>query len=504
MKSSTPKVLHRVAGRSLVAHAIAAAAGVEPDRVVVVVRHDRDTVAHHISEIASEALIADQDDVPGTGRAVYCGLSMLDETIKAGLVAEGATKAKNVRKAGATGTVLVTSGDVPLIAAGTLRELAAAHAADGNAVTVLTATIDKPTGYGRIIRDASSGEVLEIVEEADATEAQREIAEINTGIYAFDADALREALAQLRQDNDQGEMYLTDVIRLAREANGKVRAIMTDDPTEAEGINDKVQLAVAAALLNRSIVEKWMRAGVTIVDPSTTWIDADVTLAPDVTILPGTQLHGATAIATGATVGPDTTLDSVTVGEGATVIRTHGSDSVIGQGAIVGPFAYLRPGTILGDAAKIGTFVETKNARIGDGAKVPHLSYVGDATVGEGSNIGAATIFVNYDGVTKSHTTVGKHVKIGSDNMLVAPVSVGDGAYTGAGSVIRDDVPPGALGINTAPQRNIAGWVERRRPGTPSALAAAAASDGVAAPEALSSQAKKELAAAEQVDDQGE
>jgi bifunctional UDP-N-acetylglucosamine pyrophosphorylase/glucosamine-1-phosphate N-acetyltransferase len=245
-----------------------------------------------------------------------------------------------------------------------------------------------------------------------------------------------------------------------------------------EGVNDRVQLAAAAGDLNRATLERWMRDGVTILDPATTWVDSTVQLSTDVTLLPGTQLHGTTVVAPGAVIGPDTTLTDVEVGPEAHVVRTHGSLAVIGAGAQVGPFAYLRPGTYLGADGKIGAFVETKNARIGDGSKIPHLSYVGDATIGEQTNIGAATIFVNYDGVNKSHTTVGDHVRIGSDNTLIAPLTIGDGAYTGAGTTVRHDVPPGALAINSSPQQNVAGWVARRRPGTPSAAAAERAARG--------------------------
>jgi bifunctional UDP-N-acetylglucosamine pyrophosphorylase/glucosamine-1-phosphate N-acetyltransferase len=236
-----------------------------------------------------------------------------------------------------------------------------------------------------------------------------------------------------------------------------------------------VQLARLGAELNRRIVEGWMRQGVTVVDPATTWIDTDVSLGRDVTIHPQTQLHGATTIGDDVTIGPDTTLAHVEIRDGATVVRTHGSHALIGAGATVGPFAYLRPGTELGAKGKIGTFVETKNASIGAGSKVPHLSYVGDATIGEQSNIGAASVFVNYDGVSKSRTTIGSHCRTGSDNMFVAPVTVGDGAYTGAGTVVRKDVPPGALAINVAPQRNLEGWVQDKRAGTAAAIAATAA-----------------------------
>jgi bifunctional UDP-N-acetylglucosamine pyrophosphorylase/glucosamine-1-phosphate N-acetyltransferase len=316
-----------------------------------------------------------------------------------------------------------------------------------------------------------------IVEQKDATDAQREITEINSGLYAFDAAVLRKALAEVGTDNVQGEKYLTDVLGIAGRQGLRVSAHLIQDLWQTEGVNDRVQLARLGAELNRRVVEGWMRAGVTVVDPATTWIDTDVRLGRDVTIHQQTQLHGVSVIGDDVVLGPDTTLTDVTIGDGATVIRTHGSLAIIGAGAMVGPFSYLRPGTELGVKGKIGTFVETKNAQIGAGSKVPHLTYVGDATIGEHSNIGASSVFVNYDGVNKMHTTIGSHCRTGSDNMFVAPVTVGDGAYTGAGTVVRQDVPPGALAINVSPQRNLHGWVQRKRAGTASAQAAAAASE---------------------------
>ncbi|WP_084039317.1 bifunctional UDP-N-acetylglucosamine diphosphorylase/glucosamine-1-phosphate N-acetyltransferase GlmU [Demequina sp. NBRC 110053] len=486
MKSATPKVLHPLAGRSLVGHALTAAAALDPHRVVVVVRHERERVAAHVEAIAPHVLLADQDEIPGTGRAVYCGLSTLDATAVAARVAGGEVGA-DVLDTQLDGAVVVTSGDVPLVDGELLTALADAHVATGAAVTVLTAQVEEPTGYGRIVRDAGTGEVVEIVEEKDATEEQRAITEINAGIYVFDAATLRGALARLGQDNAQGEMYLTDVIAIARGDGGRVQAFVAPDADAVEGVNDRVQLAAAGRRLNTRIVERWMREGVTVMDPETTWIDAEVVLAPDVTLLPGVQLHGATEVASGAAVGPDTTLTDVSVGAGATVTRTHGSRAVIEAGATVGPFSFLRPGTHLGADGKIGAFVETKNSTIGAHSKVPHLSYVGDATVGEHSNVGAGTIFVNYDGVTKSHSTVGDHVRIGSDNALIAPVTIGDGAYTGAGTVVRRDVSPGALALSAGPQQNVDGWVQRRRPGTPSAAAAERAEQARADGDALSS-----------------
>ncbi len=493
MNSAMPKVLHGIAGRTLLHHALVAAEGLSPSRTVVVVRHERDAVAAHVRETAPDALIADQDDVPGTGRAVYCGLATLDATAIAAVVANGSRTGAEALDARAEGAIIVTSGDVPLVTAELLGAMLDEHESQGNAVTILTARVPEPVGYGRIVRGAD-GDVLRIVESKDASDAELAIDEINAGIYAFDAAGLRAALAGVGRDNAQREMYLTDVVEIAREAGGRVGAFIAPDAHDVEGVNDRVQLAEAGRRLNRRIVERWMRAGVTIVDPDTTWIDADVTIAPDVTIEPGTQLKGTTVVASGAVIGPDSTLTDVEVGAGASVVRTHGSLAVIGAGANVGPFSYLRPGTILGSDGKIGAFVETKNVDLGAGVKVPHLSYVGDATVGEGTNVGAATVFVNYDGVHKNHTTVGAHVRIGSDNTLIAPVTIGDGAYTGAGAIIRRDVPAGALALNSVAQQNVDGWVERRRPGTPSAAAARAAARHEESP--LSAGAHEERAAA--------
>ncbi len=465
MRSATPKVLHEIGGRSLLGHALSAAEGLRPDHLVVVVRHERDRVVAHLRAVAPQAVVADQDEIRGTGRATECGLRALPEL---------------------TGPVVVTYGDVPLLRTDTLSDLLRVHDEGGNAVTVLTAEVDDPTGYGRILRAAevdpvAGGDpdvVTAIVEHRDADERQRAVREINSGIYVFDAAVLGSALARVGTDNAQAEQYLTDVLTVARDDGGRVAAHRITDVWQTEGVNDRVQLARLGGELNRRVVQAWMLAGVTVLDPASTWVDVQVRLGRDVRLLPGTQLLGRTFVEDDATVGPDSSLTDVVVRAGASVIRTHGSDSEIGPGAKVGPFAYLRPGTRLGAAAKIGTFVETKNAQIGAGSKVPHLTYVGDATIGEHSNIGAASVFVNYDGVAKARTTIGDHCKTGSDNMFVAPVSVGDGAYTGAGTVVREDVPPGALAINIAPQRNIADWTLVKRAGTPSAEAAARALAG--------------------------
>jgi bifunctional UDP-N-acetylglucosamine pyrophosphorylase/glucosamine-1-phosphate N-acetyltransferase len=322
-----------------------------------------------------------------------------------------------------------------------------------------------------------AGDVTGIVEHRDATGDQRTIDEINSGIYAFDGAVLREALSRIGTANDQGEMYLTDVLGVAAADGRKVQALETTDLWQVEGVNDRVQLATLGAELNRRVVTGWMRAGVTVVDPATTWVDVGVRLERDVTLEPGTQLKGTTEVHEAATVGPDTTLIDVEVGPGASVVRSHGSKARIEEGASVGPFSFLRPGTSLGRNGKIGAFVETKNAEIGAGSKVPHLSYVGDARIGEGTNIGAATIFVNYDGENKHRTVVGDHVRVGSDTMLIAPVTIGDGAYTAAGSAITQDVPPGAMAVARGRQHNAEGWVAKRRPGTKSAEAANRSTD---------------------------
>ena len=455
MKSATPKVLHAIGGRSLLGHAIAAARGLRPEHLAVVVRHERDRVAAHIAAIAPDAVIADQDDVKGTGRACECGLDALPPL---------------------TGTVLVTYGDVPLLGTETLADMVAAHEAGGCAATVITAHVPDPTGYGRILRDAD-GAVAGIVEQRDATPQQRRITEINSGIYAFDGVVLREALAAVGTDNAQGEKYLTDVLGIARAKGLSVRAHLIEDLWQTEGVNDRVQLARLGAELNRRVVEAHMRAGVTVVDPATTWIDTDVTIGPDTVLQPNCQLLGATTVGANAQIGPDCTMESCEIGEGATVRRSEAHHSVVGAGAAVGPFSYLRPGTVLGAKGKIGAFVETKNARIGAGAKVPHLTYCGDAEIGAGANIGAGTIFANYDGIEKHPTYVGEHSFVGSHTVLVAPVSVADGAYVAAGSTIVDPVPPGQLGLARARQVNLDGWVERRRGGTSTATAAQAAQE---------------------------
>lgn len=450
MKSTLPKVLHPLLGRTLLGHVLSAAAPLGADRTVVVVGHGADQVRAHLSEVAPDATPVLQAEQLGTGHAVRIALDA---------VPDGA------------GTVVVINGDVPLLRPETVGALVTAHEEAAAAATVLAAEVPDPTGLGRIVRDAD-GRLEQIVEERDADPTQRAIREINAGIYAFDAVRLREALGKLSTDNDQGEEYLTDVFGLLRSAGEPVAVHVAVDHVETLGCNDRVELATLRRLLRDRINEAWMRTGVSLLDPATTWIDVTVALDRDAVVDQNTQLRGSTVVGAGALIGPDVTLIDTVVGPAASVIRSHADGAEVGAGATVGPYAYLRPAARLAEKAKVGTFVEVKNTEIGPGAKVPHLSYVGDATIGAKANIGAATIFVNYDGVNKHRTTVGEGAFVGCDTSLIAPVEVGAGAYVAAGSAIAQDVPPGALGVTRAPQRNIEGWVQRKRPGTVSAAAA--------------------------------
>ena len=456
MKSSKPKILHTIAGVPLVGHVLATAAALSPAHVIAVVRHERDLVVETMSGLMPELIIVDQDDVPGTGRAVEIALGALPE--------------------GFEGDVVIVSGDVPLLDAQTIEQLIAEHRATASTATLLSALLADGTGYGRIVRGDTGG-LDRIVEQKDATADELTITEVNSGTYIFGVAALREQLALVGTDNAQNEKYLTDVVGLLRTAGSTIAAVPVSQPWLVAGVNDRIQLSEAAIRLNELIVRGHQRNGVTVVDPASTWIDLDVTIGEDVELLPGTQLKGATSIERDAIIGPDTTLVDCEIKQGATVKRTDATLAVIGAWATVGPFAYLRPGTDLGADGKIGAFVETKNSVIGRGSKVPHLSYIGDTTVGVESNIGAGTITANYDGVNKHKTVVGSHVRTGSHNVFVAPVRISDGAYSGAGTVIRKDVAPGALAINVAPQRNMAGWVEANRAGSAAAQAAAEASE---------------------------
>jgi len=456
MKSSKPKILHEIAGVPLVGHVLATAGALAPAHVIAVVRHERDRVVETMSALMPDLVIVDQDDQPGTGRAVEVALDALPADF--------------------AGDVVIVSGDVPLLDAETITGLIAEHRATSSAATLLSAIVDDATGYGRIVRGAN-GALESIVEQKDATADELAILEVNSGTYVFGVAALRTQLALVGTDNSQKEKYLTDVVALIRATGSGVAALPVAQPWVVAGVNDRVQLSETARRLNQLIVRGHQAAGVTVVDPASTWIDLTVTIGEDVELLPGTQLKGATTIERDAVIGPDTTLVDCEVKQGATIKRTDATLAVIGAWSTVGPFAYLRPGTDLGADGKIGTFVETKNSVIGKGSKVPHLSYVGDTTIGEHTNIGAGAITANYDDIAKHRTEIGSHVHSGSHNVFVAPVRIGDGAKTGAGTVIRKDVPPGALAITVAPQRNMADWVETNRSGTASAKAAADANE---------------------------
>ncbi len=449
MRSSTPKVLHAMLGRTLLGHVLAATAQTESERTLVVVGSGRDAVAAHVATLDPGASAVVQEDQRGTGHAVRTALDTSPD---------------------ATGTILVVPGDAPLLTGPTLHSLLAVHELRGAAATLLTAQLPDPTGYGRVVRDG--GAVRAVVEHQDADPAMLEVAEVATSVYAFDASLLRDALSRLTTDNAQEEEYLTDVVGILSHDGHAVSAHLVEEWRETVGVNDRAQLSAASHLLRDRILRKAMLEGVTVVDATTTWVDVDVRVDSDVTLLPGTRLHGSTYVERGAVVGPDTTLTDTRVGAGAQVRSSTCEGAEIGAGATVGPYTFLRHGTRLGKGARAGGFVEMKEAVVGDDAKVPHLAYVGDAEIGPRSNIGAATVFVNYDGQRKHRTTVGADARIGSDTMLVAPVEVGDGAYTAAGSVITDDVPAGAMAVARARQRTIEGWVERRRPGTAAAEAA--------------------------------
>lgn len=449
MKSTKPKVLHDVLGLTLLDHVLTATAPLKAEKTIVIIGHGREQVQEHLTNSHPSLLTAVQDQQNGTGHAVKIALDALGEL---------------------SGPVLVLAGDTPLLTTSDLQ-LTLSNLS-GKAASVLTAHLADPTGYGRIVRNPTDS-LEQIVEHRDASEAQLLLTEVNSGVYAFDAKLLRESLAKLKTDNSQGEQYLTDVLGILRSEGFEVAAVATAEENIL-GVNDRRQLADAGTILRNRINNEWMLAGVTMVDPSSVWIDRTVVLESDVTILQNVSITGSSTIRGGSTIGPDCSLHDTVADHCATVVRTTSNGAIIGEGAHVGPYTYLRPGTVLGAGAKAGGFVEMKNANLGANSKVPHLSYVGDATIGEGTNIGAATVFVNYDGQEKHHTQVGSHVRIGSDTMLVAPLVIGDGAYTAAGSVITEDVPAGSMAVGRARQRNIVDWVLRRRPGSDSAKAALA------------------------------
>ena len=449
MKSKNSKVLHEIAGRSIIHNLLTAVEPLSPKNLTVVVGAHKDEVIDHLKKVAPKAKTVFQEKRDGTG---------------------GATQLALAEHKG-DGTVLILAGDTPLLTTQTLEEFMAAHQSDKSVASVLTALLPDPAGYGRIIRGDNSS-ILKIVEEKDASDSEKEIDEINTGVYLFELKVLKEVIGKLKNNNSQKELYLTDVISLITAEGKTAQAILSNDYTETLGINDRTQLAECAAIMRDRINHQHMLNGVTIIDPTTTWIDVDVKIEADVVIYPGTAITGKSTIKANAVIGPRTTLVSCTVAEGAKVVESNCTEASIGKEVKVGPFTYLRKGTVLANESKAGAFVEIKNSTVGKGSKVAHLSYVGDAQIGEESNIGAATVFVNYDGEKKHQTKIGDQVRIGSDTMLVAPVTVGDGAYTAAGSVINEDVPAGAIGIGRARQVNILGWVLKKRKDSKSAAAA--------------------------------
>jgi len=449
MKSTRAKVLHEIAGRSLVDHVLHAITPLDVKEVRVVVGAAKDEVIAHLKEVSPNSITIFQEVRGGTGHAVKLALENY----------------------GGDGSVLICAGDTPLLTSHTLSKLLSEHKASHASATVLTTAMPNPSGYGRIIRE-NDGSLAQIVEERDATDSQKQTLEINSGVYIFALSELKNALTKLSANNAQKEEYLTDVIAILKGDGKKVAAFSADDYTEIWGINDRAQLSTCSFIMNARICDALMKSGVTIVDPMTTWIDLSAEIAVDVRLEPGTTIKGASKVGTSAVIGPRTTLIDCVVAAGAQIFESHGESSHIGPDSVVGPYSHLRNGTVLTGNAKVGSFVEIKNSTIGEGSKVPHLSYVGDATIGSETNIGAATVIVNYDGVEKHATVIGDHVRIGSDSMLVAPVIIGDGAYTAAGSVITEDVPPGALGIGRAKQTNILGWVMKKRKGSKSAQAA--------------------------------
>jgi bifunctional UDP-N-acetylglucosamine pyrophosphorylase / glucosamine-1-phosphate N-acetyltransferase len=456
MKSRTPKILHSLCGRSMLGHALAAAQDLYPERLVVVTGHGRDQVGPEVARLAPDATVVVQEQQLGTGHAVR----MMTEAVGA-----------------IHGVVVVTYGDMPLLRGETLQELVRAHQAGGSAVTVLTTMATDPAGYGRIVRD-KAGTLARIVEDRDATSEELAIQEINSGCYAFDGALLLDAIKRVTTDNAQGQEYLTDVIGILSADGHPIGTMLTADYQEIQGVNDRVQLAAARRVLNDRLLTAHMLNGVTVFDPASTWVDVTVTIGQDTEILPNTQLLGATIIGKGAKIGPNVLLEDTAVGDDAVLLNTVSRQASIGAGATLGPNVYVRPETVIGDAAHIGCHVELKKSTVAAGAKVPHLTYVGDATIGAGSNIGAGTIFANYDGAKKHPTTIGEHAFVGSNTVLVAPVTVHDGAYTAAGSVITQDVAAGDLGIARGRQHNSDGWVLRNREETKSALRAAQARSG--------------------------
>jgi bifunctional UDP-N-acetylglucosamine pyrophosphorylase / glucosamine-1-phosphate N-acetyltransferase len=442
MRSAVQKLLHPLCGRPIIAWPVAAARAAGAAKIVVVDSPER-RLQDAVGSVDGDLAVAIQQRPLGTADAVKAAMAEI----------------------GAGGTVVVINGDAPLITAATLKALVEDHERSGAAATIATMELEDPSGYGRVVRapDGTVERVAETKTPGDASELELHIREVSTGMFAFDGGALTAALQEVGADNSQGEQYLPDVIPILRERERTVMAHELTDPVQLLQINDRRQLAEVTQIAQYQIHERHMLAGVTIVNPAATVIDVEVELGPDTVIAPFTSLHGATVVGSASTIGPGSTLIDTKVGDESKLMHAYTNGAVVGDRVSVGPFTYLRPGTVLRDGSKAGTFVEIKNSDVGAGTKVPHLSYIGDADIGEGTNLGASTITANYDGYRKHRTTIGDRVKTSVDTTFLAPVSIGDDAFTGAGSVIETDVPPGALGIARARQTNIDGYAERRR-----------------------------------------
>lgn len=440
MKSEVPKVLHTIAGLSLIERVLRVSGAVNPVSTTIVIGHGASQVREHLAGQSGVGFVL-QEEQRGTGHALLQTRSVLE---------------------GRQGTIVLLSGDVPLLQAATLRSLVEAHSEAGAAATVVTATVARPFGYGRVVR--SGGRMTRIVEERDASPAQRAIAEINSGIYAFDLSSLFGALDEIRPANTQGELYLPDLIGIHRTRRRSVSTWTVVNADEIRGINSRSELAEVSHMVRQQKNEELMAAGVTLIDPATTYVDADVLVGADTVIHPFVILEGTTKIGTACEIHAGTRIVNATIGERVT-IRNHTiiSDSTIDSGAVVGPFAHIRPGTRVGEQARVGNFVELKKTALGAGAKANHLSYLGDAEIGARTNVGAGTITCNFDGRHKHMTKIGAGVFVGSDSTLVAPVTIGDGSYIAAGSTITIDVPAGALGIARSRQENKDGWAEKRK-----------------------------------------
>ena len=438
MKSKLPKVLHKAAGKPMLQHVLDAAKAAGAKRNIVVVGFGGDVVKEAMGD---QAEFVFQTEQLGTGHAVMQAAPLLKDE---------------------KGTVMVLCGDTPLVTGDLIAKLYEGHKAAGAKATVLTAIMPDSTGYGRILR-TETGEVAGIVEQKDATEEQRQIKEVNSGIYCFDSQELFQALEQVGCDNAQGEYYLPDVLGILREQGKKIWAVAADDYESTSGINSRVQLAGAEKILRRRKNIELMDNGVTLMDPDSTFVDADVEVGPDTVIYPFTWLEGKTKIGANCQIGPNTRFSDTVIGNEVVAQFTYGHECVVDDGVTMGPYVHLRPNTHLSTKVKIGNFVEVKNSNIGVGSKLPHLSYIGDTDMGSGVNMGCGTITVNYDGKTKFRTTIGNDAFVGCNTNLVAPVTVGDGSYIGAGSTITKDVPASDLAIGRARQKNITGWADKRK-----------------------------------------